>query len=136
MCDYICITSACDPESLWSLLERVEKELRNGKINMVIVDSITALFRGNEDFTTSSDSLALRSRWFFAISQKMKQMSFMHSCPFIVTNQVTCKYIEGGSGEARMTVNIPGMSSHLFCVYDLITLTSSTLKSNRTTKQH
>lgn len=79
-----------DSDSLWvALRERLPAALENNRsIRLVIIDSITSVFRG-EFLDRSHKTMMERNDWFFGLSGFMKQMHDAFGCMFVLANQVT-----------------------------------------------
>ncbi|KAH9249724.1 hypothetical protein BASA81_012520 [Batrachochytrium salamandrivorans] len=79
-----------DSDSLWvALRERLPAALENNRaIRLVIIDSITSVFRG-EFLDRSHKTMMERNDWFFGLSGYMKQMHDAFGCMFVLANQVT-----------------------------------------------
>jgi RecA/RadA recombinase len=76
-----------DAESLWACVhDRLPLLLAAGFIKLVIIDSITAVFRGE---FSGKESMHDRNSWFFGLTAKMKQLATQHDCAFVISNQIS-----------------------------------------------
>lgn len=78
-----------DVEQLWTLLssKMLRASLASGRIKTIVIDSITAIIRG--EFGSSRRDLSDRSDAFFSFSARMKRYSSLYKCLFVVINQVS-----------------------------------------------
>eukprot|EP00943_MAST-04B_sp_MAST-4B-sp1_P008281 g8281.t1 len=105
-----------DVEQLWTLLssKMLRASLASGRIKTVIIDSITAIIRG--EFGSSRQDLSDRGNAFFSFASRMKRYSSLYACLFVVINQVTAVVKHGkndldNSENSNFNVNNFGMST-------------------------
>ena len=68
------------------IVHQIPVLLSNEKLSLVVIDSMSALFRGEQN---SKSSAMERSSRLFTAAQKMKKLSQQYRIPFVVINQVT-----------------------------------------------
>lgn len=68
-----------------------------GKIRLCVIDSMSALFRG--EFSLSKGDTLERAKMIFAMAKQMKTLSDKFKIPFVVTNQVTADFQVGQAGQ-------------------------------------
>ncbi|TFJ82171.1 hypothetical protein NSK_006500 [Nannochloropsis salina CCMP1776] len=75
-----------------------------GKIRLCVIDSMSALFRG--EFSLSKGDTLERAKMIFTMAKQMKRLSDRWGLPFVVTNQVTADFAaatfgvwEGGNAD-------------------------------------
>jgi RecA/RadA recombinase len=67
-------------------LPRLLRPEEGNDIRMVVLDSVSALFRG--EFGSGLDDSLDRSKAVFTVAKRMKSLSEQYGIPFLVTNQV------------------------------------------------
>ena len=87
--EHVFVEHVDDVEQMWTLLDSkmFQASLASGRIKTVIIDSITAIIRG--EFGSSRQELVDRSDAFFTFSSRMKHFSSLYKCLFVVINQVS-----------------------------------------------
>lgn len=83
-----------DADALWiAIKDRLPVLLSRGQengqaIRLVIVDSITSVFRGMF-LDNTKDTMMQRNNWFFGLTGFMRQLYDVFGCMFVCANQVT-----------------------------------------------
>ena len=100
-----------DVDQLWTLLDSkmFRASLASGRIKTVIVDSITAIIRG--EFGSSRQELVDRSDAFFTFSSRMKYYSSLYCCLFVVINQVSSVVSQDSENNRSTFGNHHGMDT-------------------------
>ncbi|BEI81281.1 hypothetical protein CcaverHIS002_0204410 [Cutaneotrichosporon cavernicola] len=92
---------------------RKERPSKQGKgfkpIRLLIVDSITALLRGETE--RSSTSLTQRSRHLCIIADRLKALALEYELAVVVVNQVKDVFAPGFGVRAPITSNLPGVNT-------------------------
>lgn len=92
--------SILSAQQLWfTLRDRLPSILSSGRFKLVVIDSITSVFRGEFQDLNNNSSLD-RNDWLFGISSMMKNLSSQFGCVFVVSNQVSWDPLEGKLKEA------------------------------------
>ncbi|GMK54388.1 hypothetical protein CspeluHIS016_0109740 [Cutaneotrichosporon spelunceum] len=90
--------------------ERPRRRDRGYKpIRVLIVDSITALLRGETE--RSSTSLTQRSRYLCAIADRLKALAVEYELAIVVVNQVKDVFAPGFGVGLPITSNLPGVNT-------------------------
>jgi RecA/RadA recombinase len=88
--------SISDPLVLWmTIQEKLPLILSTGKVRLVIIDSITSLFRGEFGVGVGTQALNDRNNWLFGLSSMMKRISDLYDCMFVISNQISCDLSTG-----------------------------------------
>ena len=91
---------------LMNQLPQLIKSSRNNsenEIKMVVVDSISGLYRG--EFNNGRDDLYKRSKMLFTMGRWMQKLSIENKIPFILTNQVTSNFNQTSNGFLSKSTN-------------------------------
>ena len=83
----IFVESLTGIEKLLDLLVKVPILCRRHNVRLIVIDSITSLFRGV--FSASRKDLATRANCLFEVSAKLRAVAAEHSLAVMVVNQVT-----------------------------------------------
>ncbi len=108
--EYLCIPLIIpSPPSLSSLPPSLPPPLlpsKPGKIRLCVIDSMSALFRG--EFNLSKGDTLERAKIIFAMAKQMKTLSDKFKLPFVVTNQVTADFQAGQAGQGGVEGGMEG----------------------------
>ena len=89
--DKVYISQVHDLEAFYDLLQySLHRLLGSRKVKLVVVDSITALFR--VEFGRSASELKERTLWLTSIAAIMRKLSHEFGAAFVVANQVTADF--------------------------------------------
>ena len=77
------------------------RNCREKQIKMVVVDSISGLYRG--EFHNGRDDIYKRSKILFTMGRWMQKLSIENKIPFILTNQVTSNFHQSSNGPSSMS---------------------------------
>jgi DNA repair protein RAD57 len=99
-------------ERIASPEDRPRRQGRGFKpIRLLIVDSITALLRGNAETERSSSSLTQRSRYLCSVADRLKALAVEYELAVVVVNQVKDVFAPGFGVGLPITSNLPGVST-------------------------
>ncbi|CAM9549533.1 unnamed protein product, partial [Choristocarpus tenellus] len=91
MMEGVCIQMARNlEEQLLIVMEHLPRLMASHNIKLVVVDSISALFRS--DLGSGQRDIGERSRLMLSMAQQMKRLGDRHRAAFVVVNQVTALF--------------------------------------------
>lgn len=86
----IYIDSANTAKELWHFVRlKLEKLVQLKQLKLIIIDSITAIFRTGVEFEASKAEYIERTKWLFEIVANLKAICSKYACTIIITNQVS-----------------------------------------------
>ncbi|XP_057779863.1 DNA repair protein XRCC3 homolog [Salvia miltiorrhiza] len=95
--DKVFVHSLGSFDELLSIVARVEPFLSNNNVKLIIVDSVTTLFR--TEFSNNGADMSRRQQMFFKIAGKFKMFASKYDLVVVMTNQVV-DCISGSSNES------------------------------------
>lgn len=104
MTDRVHVLRAHEPSELWNALRlHLPKLMRYCTVGLVVIDSVTAPFRGEFKGGSAKD-MKSRAQMLLQLAARMKCLSETHGVAFVVTNQVTAIVESGGSSSSSGAV--------------------------------